>query len=328
MRRRAFLLGGLAAGAISWPLASHAQSGPVPLIGVLSTQAAGVAAPSVAAFSHGLREGGFIEGRDVAIEHRWAAGLYDRLPALAKDLVDRPVHLLIAVGGTVSARAAQAATSTIPIVFVIGGDPVATGLVSSLSRPGGNVTGISMHAVALGPKLLGLLSDLVPADAAIAMLVNPENHDSEIETNDVLAAARSLGRRISILQATSEEDFHPIFAALAEQRVPALLLGNDPLFILRRDKIIALAARHRVPTIYRYREFVEAGGLISYGSEIASAHRQAGLYAGRILKGAKPAELPVVQPTKFELVVNLRTARALGLEIPDSLLARADEVIE
>jgi putative tryptophan/tyrosine transport system substrate-binding protein len=324
--RREFitLLGGAAA---TWPLVARAQQS-MPTIGYLSTRSPGEAKYVTDAFSRGLNETGYVEGRNLAIEFRWAELQYDRLPALASDLVRRQVAVIAAVGGAHSGLAAKAATSTIPIVFASAGDPVTFGLVTSLNRPGGNVTGIAMTTVALAPKRLELLHALVPAPAAIAMLVNPSSPYVEAETKDVMASAGALGRQLRVLYAGSAEEIDAAFATLGRQRAGALLVSGDPFFDSERDRLVALAALHSVPAIYQWREFATIGGLISYGTSILDAYRQSGVYVGRILKGAKPDELPVLQPTRFETVINLRTAKALRLTVPDKLLVAADEVIE
>jgi putative ABC transport system substrate-binding protein len=327
MRRRDFvaLIGATTA---AWPFRAMAQRAGTPVIGFMSSRSPSESARAVAAFQSGLAEAGFEEGRSVAIEYRWAEGDYDRLPALAEDLVARKITLLAATGGIVSARAAKAATQTIPIVFVSAGDPVSFGLVASLSRPGGNVTGASLINVALGAKRVGLLRELLPAASTFAMLVNPDTPDSDPETQDVLAVAGALGLKIQIVQARAESEFEPAFAAVRAARADALIVGADAFFTSKRAQLVALAQQHAIPSIYYWRDFVEAGGLLSYGTSLMDGYRQAGIYAGRVLKGAKPADLPVVQPTKFELVINVKVAKAVGLTIPDQLLAIADEVIE
>ena len=282
----------------------------------------------MAAFRQGLSETGYVEGQNVAIEYRWAEGRYDRLPALAADLVGRKVDVIVTSGGDPAALAAKNATSTIPIVFTVGGDPVAAGLVASLARPGGNLTGVSILAVELMPKRLELLSELVPQARVIALLVNPNNPNAERIMRDVQEAARAKGVQLHILKAGTESEIDAAFASLVQLQAGALVVGADPFFNSRREQLVALAARHAVPAIYEWREFAAAGGLISYGASLTAAYRQVGIYAGKILKGAKPADLPVQQPTTFELVVNLKTAKALGLTVPPSILARADEVIE
>jgi len=325
--RRAFI-GTVVGGLLAAPLAAEAQQAAIKRVGYLSTRSPGEAKYVTDAFIRGLNEIGYVEGTNLAIEFRWAELQYDRLPALASDLVRHQVAVIAAVGGAHSGLAAKAATSTIPIVFVSAGDPITFRLVASLSRPGGNVTGISMTTVALAPKRLQLLHELVPAPAMIAILVNPTSPYVEAETRDVMESGRVLGRQIQVLSAGTPPEIDTAFATLARQGAGAVLVSGDPFFDSQRDKLVALSARHRVPAVYQWREFAAIGGLMSYGTSITDAYRQAGVYTARILKGAKPAELPVLQPTKFELVVNLKTAKALGLTIPPSLLLRADEVIE
>jgi putative ABC transport system substrate-binding protein len=275
-----------------------------------------------------LKETSYAEGQNVAIEYRWANTQHERLPELAADLVRRGAGLIAAFGGNVSALAAKAATATVPIIFAVGGDPVELGLVASLNRPGGNLTGVSLLLGLLGAKRLELMRELVPTPTIIAVFINPTNPSARIYAQDAEQAAHALGQQIQILSASSDRDIEAAFAALAPLRAGAVLVTTDAFFIGRREQLVALAARYAVPAIYEYREFSAAGGLVSYGPSIADAYRQAGIYAGRILKGTKPADLPVLQPTKFELVINLKTAKALGLSVPDTLLARADEVIE
>jgi putative tryptophan/tyrosine transport system substrate-binding protein len=299
----------------------------MPVVGFLGS--IGPIAPQVAAFHQGLSDTGYVEGQNLTIEYRWAEGSYDRLPALAADLVGRKVDLIVATGGDVSALAAKSATSTIPIVFTsIARDPVELGLVASLARPGGNVTGFSGLIIELSPKRVELLSELVPQARVIALLVNPSNPSTERAVRDVQEAARAKGLQLQVLKAGSESEIDAAFASLVQLHAAALVVAGDAFFASRRDQLAALASRHAVPAIYPLRQFAVAGGLISYGPSLIVIWRQTGIYAGRILKGAKPADLPVQQPTKFELVINLKTAKALGLTVPQSLLARADEVIE
>ena len=327
MQRREFitLLGGAAAG---WPLAARAQQKGMPVIGFLGSTSPGPYAPFVAAFRQGLSEGGYIDGRNVAIEYRWAEGHYDRLPALAADLVRQRVAVILATGSTAPALAAKAATAEIPIVFESGGNPVAAGLVASLNRPGGNVTGVTVIFSALVPKRLDLLHQLVPKAAVLGALVNPNYPEADLQRRELQEAAKTLGRPIEIQDADTPTEIEAAFAVLVERKVDALLIAKDPTFLTRRDQIIALAARHIVPTIYGLRQYADEGGLVSYGPSLTEALRQGGIYVSRILNGAKPAELPVMQPTVFELVINLKTAKALGLAVPQLLLAQADDVIE
>jgi len=326
MKRREFIT--LLGGAAVWPLAGHAQQAARPVIGFLNAASPAEWTRFLTAFRAGLRESGFTEGQNVAIEFRWAEGRYDRLPGLAADLVNRRVTVLVATGGTTSAVAAKAATTTIPTVFSTGGDPVEEGLVASISRPGGNRTGVSLLTTTLAPKRLEILREVVPKASVIGVLLNPNSAGAQPQLEDVEKAARAIDQQMRILHASGERDFETAFAAMAQMRIGALIVGADPFFSSRRDQLVALAARDRIPAIYEWREFAEAGGLMSYGSDLADGYRQGGAYAGRILKGAKPGDLPVVQPTKFDLVINLKTAKALGLEVPWFLQQRADEVIE
>ena len=325
--RREFIR--IAAGAaIASPRKARAQQKAKPVIGFLSDLSPGPAAPTVAMFRQGLSETGYAEGQNLTIEYRWAGARFDRLPGLAADLVNRKVDLIVTTAGSPSALAAKGATSTIPIVFSVGVDPVATGLVASLARPGGNLTGVTGSATELAPKRLELLCELVPQASVIALLVNPNNPNVESFVRDMQGAAAAKGVRLPILNAGTEGEIDAAFASLTQQRAGALAVGPDPLFVSRRDDLVALASRHAIPAIYFRREFSAAGGLISYAPDISAMYLQLGIYAGKILKGAKPADLPVQQPTRFKLVINLKTATALGLTVPQSLLARADELIE
>jgi putative ABC transport system substrate-binding protein len=327
MRRREFItvLGGAA---VTWPLAARAQQPAMPVIGLIGT-ASGESEARLIPFRQGLKEAGYVEGQNVAIEYRWAEGHNDRFPALVADLVRREVTVVVSLGGTPGALAAKAATTTIPIIFQAGVDPVAAGLVTSLSRPGGNLTGISQLLTATVAKQMEVLHELVPKASVIALLVNPTNSIfSEALLRDLMAAARTLGLQLHVLQASSERDFDTAYATLLDLRAGALVIGPDLFFLSQRDQLVALAARHSVPAIYPWREGAIAGGLISYGSSQAETYRQVGIYTGRILKGEKPADLPVQQSTKIELIINIKTAKALGLSIPITLIGRADEVIE
>jgi putative tryptophan/tyrosine transport system substrate-binding protein len=327
MKRREFitLLGGAAA---AWPLTARAQQSVMPVIGFLNAASPQSYVRPLSAFLKGLGETGYVEGHNVAIEYRWAEGHNDRLPAMAADLVQRQVTVLAATT-TPAALAAKAATTTIPIVFETGADPVELGLVTSLNRPGGNVTGVAQTGVDVGPKLLDLLHELIPAAHVMALLVNPANpYRAETESKEVQAAARTLGLELHVLNASTERDFDGVFAKLIQLRAGGLVIGGDSSFTIWFEQLAALAIRHAVPSIYQRREFALAGGLMSYGSEIADAYRLAGNYTGRILKGDKPADLPVQRATKVELYLNMKTAKALGLTFPLSLLGRADEVIE
>ena len=327
MRRREFitLLGG---GVAAWPLAARAQQPTMPLVGYLGGLSRDTFAPRLAAFHKGLSERGYVEGRNVEIEYRWANGQYDRLPELAADLVRRHVAVIAAMGGDAPAFAAKAASTTIPIVFAVTADPVKAGLVSSLNRPGGNITGVNFLLNTIAAKLFEVLNETVPKATTIGFLVNPSGPEAESAVSEVRLAAQVFGQQLLVVKATSEYEIDAAFATLAQQRVGALLVGNDVFFYSRREQIVALAARHGMPAIYNVREFVQAGGLMSYGTSVDDAQRQAGVYVGRILQGSKPGDLPIQQAVKVELALNLKTAKALGLDVPPSLLATADEVIE
>jgi putative ABC transport system substrate-binding protein len=327
IRRRKFLAA-LGGAAVAWPLAASAQQPAMPVIGFLNSLRQSDRPNLQAGFRRGLSEAGYVDGRNVTIEYRFAENQHDRLPALAADLIGRKVAVIAATGGGASVLAAMAATGTIPIVFTTGGDPVHQGYVRSLNRPGGNVTGVSWFSNLISGKGLGLLHELVPNAAAIAMLVNPKLPESARMQSEAHEAARTLGRQLLVLNASSASEIDAAFATMRERRAGALLVGADPFLSSRSQQIVALAARDAIPAMHPNREFVEEGGLISYGNDTADGYRRAGVYVGRILNGAKPADLPVDQATKFELVVNVKAAKAVGLTIPESFLARADEVIE
>ncbi|HEV2950139.1 MAG TPA: ABC transporter substrate-binding protein [Gemmataceae bacterium] len=327
MRRRKFITL-VGAAAATWPLAARAQQATMPVVRWLSARSPSEAASVLQAFRQGLGQVGYFEGKNVTIEYRWAEGRYDRLPALAAELVNRQVTVIAATGGEPSPLAAKAATTTIPIVFTIGGDPVETGLVASFGRPGGNLTGTTIMAVEMTSKRLDLARQLVPNISAIAMLINPKFPPAATEAREAQSAARPLGIHINLLYASTESEIAAAFTTIVEQRSGALIVGADPFLLGQREQLVRLATQHRVPTIYFLREFVEAGGLVSYGPNIANGYRQTGVYTGLILNGAKPTDLPVVRPTQFLLCLNVRTAKALGLEISPLVLALADEVIE
>jgi len=327
MRRREFiaLFGGAAA---SWPLAVYAQQRPMPVIGFVNAASPGPLRQQIAAFREGLKNSDYVEGQNVAVEYRWAEGQYDRLPALVADLVRQQVSVIVAGGGAPAELAVKAATTTIPIVFSTGGDPVRSGLVASLNQPSGNITGVYHFATGLEAKRLGLLHEMLPKATPIAVLINPNYADAENQLRDVQEAAARLGVQLIIVRADAESDFDAAFSDLVRQRAGALLVSASPFFNTRREQLVVLAARHAVPAIFEWRDFAVAGGLMSYGTSLADAYRQVGVYAGQILKGAKPVDLPVVQSTRFELVINMSTAKALGVDVPPTLIARADEVIE
>ena len=325
MKRRTFIAG--LGGAVAWPVLGRAQQ-PVPVIGFLGSASAALFSGQLQAFRQGLGVVGYVEGRNMMIEYRWAEGRYDRLPELATDLVRRNIAAIVTSGGAPPALAAKTATSTIPIVFVTGGDPVETGIVASLRRPEANVTGVTSLNIEIGQKRLQLVRELMPAATVVAALVNPSSPTAEVQSKDMQSAARQLGLKIHILQASSEQDLTAVFAQLNQLQASALVISTDAFFISESAKLAELAALHGVPTIFQFRDYAAAGGLMSYGGSFAETYRLAGIYAGRVLKGETPANLPVQQVTKVELIINLKTAKTLGLTMPPSLLARADEVIE
>jgi putative tryptophan/tyrosine transport system substrate-binding protein len=327
MRRREFM--SLLGGAVAWPLAVYAQQAAMPVIGFLGATSADTFADRLRAFRQGLKDAGYVEGENVTIVYRWAENQIDRLPALATELVRRQVAVIATGGGAAPALAAKVATTTIPIVFVVAEDPVRIGLVDSLARPGGNLTGINFFNAELAAKRLGLLHELLPGAVRLAVLINPTNAiTSESTLRDVQSAARAIGLQVQVLNASTNREIDAVFATFVRERPDALLVGGDAFFTARRVQLAGLAVRHAVPALYSGREFVEAGGLVSYGTDVSDAHRQIGIYTGHILKGGKPADLPVVQSSKFELVINAQTARMLDLTIPSTLLSTADEVIE
>jgi putative ABC transport system substrate-binding protein len=326
MRRREFL--SLTGGAAAWPIVARAQQASMPVIGVLISQTLGPYVDRLAAFHRGLKQGGFVEGGNLAVEYRWAEGHDERLPALAADLARRKVKVIAGLDSTVAVRAAKAATTTIPIVFAIGGDPVTNRLVESLGHPGGNVTGVSNMSNALGPKRLGLLHDLLPSATTVALLVNPTNPNTEPDAKALQDAAPTLGMTIKVLSARNEREIDAFFATLVREHIPAFTISPDPLYVARREQIAALATYNAIVGMSVDRISVDAGWLISYGSDQLDAWRQAGVYVSRVLKGEKPDDLPVLQPTKFELVINLKTAKAIGLTVPPHVLSLADDVIE
>ncbi len=324
MQRRRFIT--LVGGAVAWPLVARAQHPSMPVIGFINGGSPVDYAPYLAGFHQGLREAGFTEGKNVSVEYRWAEGQYDRLPQLAADLVGRSVSVIAA--NTPAVPVAKAATAKIPIVFVTGDDPVESGLVKSLSRPGGNITGVALISSVLGSKQVGLLRELVAASTSIGFLMNPNNSSAVRNVSEAKNAAQSVWQRVQILHARTVAELEAAFATMAQEKVGTLVVEPDAFLISRRDEIVALAARYAVPTMYQFREYALAGGLMSYGTSLSDQYRQVGLYTGMILKGANPADLPVLQPTKFELVINLKTARTLGLTLSPGLLALCDEVIE
>jgi len=327
MRRREFIKA-IAGSAAGWPLAARAQQRSIPVIGFLNSASAIEWSPFVAAFRRGLSESGYVEGQNVAIEFRWAEGHYDRLPMLAADLVRIGVAVIVATGGTTSAVAAKQTTTTIPIVFSTGGDPVKQGLVASINRPGGNITGVNVLTTGLEAKRLEILHEVLPSASVIGVLINPNNVSAEAQSIIVQDAGRTMGQKVLILHASSERDFEAVFATMVQSRIDAVIVAADPFFSSHRDQLIALTARYRIPAIYEWHEFVQAGGLMSYGSDLAEGYHQIGIYAGRVLKGEKPGDLPIVQSTKVQFAINLKTAKALGVTVPLPLLGRADEVIE
>jgi putative tryptophan/tyrosine transport system substrate-binding protein len=328
MRGRREFFGVFAGSVVVWPLVVRAQQQAMPVVGFLHDGTPEGRAHFAAAFREGLSEVGFVDGRNVVIEYHWAQDQFDRVPALVAELVQRRVAVIATPGSATAALAAKAATSTIPIVFSVGSDPIKLGLVDSLNRPGGNVTGVNYYSQDLGPKRLGLLRELMPAGADVVVLVNPMSPITDPALKDLQAAASTVGQQLSMLHASNNQEIYAAFPVMAQRRNSALMIITDPLFTSRRVQLVTLATRYAIPAIYTSREFTEVGGLMSYGTDLPSMYRQVGNYAGRILNGAKPSDLPVMQPIKFEFVINLATAKALGIDVPATLLARADEVIE
>jgi putative ABC transport system substrate-binding protein len=326
MRRRHFI--GLAGGVAAWPLVARAQRPSLPVVGFLGTTSPQGYATFVHGFQLGLKEAGFVEGDNVTTIYRWAEGQYERLPGLAADLVSRHVSVIVATGGLPSSLAAKQATETIPIVFTLGSDPVKYGLVSSLNRPDGNVTGVTLFAYLLDAKRIELMHELVPGASVVALLLNPNSPAAEAQHAEVEAAVRKFGQQLVVLKAGTDSEIDSAIAGVAQRKAGALLVSADPLFLSRREQLVALVARYAIPAIYEWRQFADVGGLMSYGIDLVDAYRQAGVYAGKILAGTKPGDLPVLQPTKFEFVVNLKTARTLGLTVPNTMLVAADQVIE
>jgi putative ABC transport system substrate-binding protein len=326
MKRREFMT--LLGGATAWPAVARAQQPAMPVIGWIGARAANESAYLVAAFRQGLKETGYVESQNVALDFHWGEGHYDRLPAYAIDLARRPVTVIVATGGDPAAQAAKAATATIPVVFVSGSDPVKVGLVASLNRPGGNITGIHLLLLGMGAKRLGVLHELMPAANPIGVLINPNFADAQTQLRDIEEASKSLGLELVVLNASTEVEINAAFKELVQRRIGAVLIGSDPFFTTRRGYLAALTLRHALPAMFDLKEYAAAGGLMSYGASLVDAYRQGGIYTGRILKGEKPADLPVIQSTKFEFVINLNTAKVLGLTLPPTLLALADEVIE
>lgn len=318
----------MAGSAVAWPFAAQAQRSDMPLIGFLGSRSRQVDEELVAAFHRGLKEAGFTEGQNVAVEYRWGENKDERLPGLVRELIDRQVAVIACMGSAAPSIAAKAATTTVPIVFITGGDPIKLGLVTSFNQPGGNVTGVSFLAHSIGPKRLSIIRELIPSGTVIGLLLNPNNPNAQTDGKEISAAAQALGQKLVVLPARNEAELESVFTGLAEQKIGALMVNSDSMFLSRRQHVVGLAAKHRVPAIYDGREFSSVGGLMGYGASRTDIFRQAGIYVGRIVKGAKPADLPVIQPTKFELTVNMKAAKALGMAIPATFLANVDETIE